>query len=82
MGLLLFYSVYIFFNLYSLYIENEVIKVVLPKDATGKVSTTINGKEYSANVNNGAANIIVSGLNHGNYEIGKVYLKNRYRQQQ
>ena len=53
--------------------ENEVIKVVLPKDATGKVSTTVNGKEYSANVNNGAANIIVSGLNHGNYETEVIY---------
>ena len=53
--------------------ENEVIKVVLPKDATGKVSTTINGKEYSANVNNGAANIIVSGLNYGNYVIEVIY---------
>ena len=53
--------------------ENEVIKVVLPKDATGKVRTTINGKEYSANVNNGAANIIVSGLNYGNYVIEVIY---------
>ena len=53
--------------------ENEVIKVVLPKDATGKVRTTINGKEYSANVNNGASNIIVPGLNYGNYVIEVIY---------
>lgn len=53
--------------------ENEIIKIVLPDDATGKVNTKINGKEYSANVNNGNANIVISNLKHGVYDVTVIY---------
>ena len=53
--------------------EKEIIEVVLPDDATGKVSTTINGKEYSANVNKGKANIIISDLKYGTYNVDVIY---------
>ena len=42
--------------------ETEVINVVLPKDATGNVSTIVNGKKYSADVNKGVANISIPNL--------------------
>ena len=53
--------------------EDEIIVVVLPNDTTGKVSTSINGKEYSANVNKGKANINIADLKYGNYEIEVTY---------
>ena len=53
--------------------ESETIQVVLPKDTTGKVTTTINGEEYSANVNNGIGNIIIPNLKYGTYNIEVVY---------
>ena len=53
--------------------EKEIIEVVLPDDATGKVSTTINSKEYSANVNKGRANIIIPDLKYGTYNIDVIY---------
>ena len=53
--------------------ETESIQVVLPKDATGKVSTIVNGNEYYANVNEGIGNIIIPNLKYGNYNIGVAY---------
>ena len=55
------------------YGEIETIKVNLPYDATGKVSTTVNGKEYSSNVNNGVGNIVISDLKYGNYNVEVAY---------
>ena len=53
--------------------DDEVIKVTLPDDATGKVSTAVNGKEYSANVNKGVANINIPDLRHGTYNVDVNY---------
>ena len=53
--------------------ENEVIKVILPKNATGTVSTIINSKEYLANVNNGVGNIVILDLCHDYYDIDIIY---------
>ena len=52
---------------------NSTIGVDLPKDATGTVTVEIDGKKYTANVINGTANVIVSGLSVGDYNITTVY---------
>ena len=53
--------------------ENEVIKVVLPKDATGTLNIKVNNKEYRVNLNKGIAEINVSGLKQGKYDVDAVY---------
>ena len=52
---------------------NSTISIDLPKDATGTVSVEIDGKKYTANVIDGTANVIVSGLSAGDYNITTVY---------
>ena len=52
---------------------NSTIGVDLPKDATGTVTVEIDGKKYTANVIDGTANVIVSGLSAGDYNITTVY---------
>ena len=52
---------------------NSTISVDLPKDATGTVTVEIEGKKYTANVIDGTANVIVSGLSAGDYNITTVY---------
>ena len=52
---------------------NSTISVDLPKDAIGTVTVEIDGKKYTANVIDGTANVIVSGLSAGDYNITTVY---------
>ena len=52
---------------------NSTISVDLPKDATGTVTVEIDGKKYTANVIDGTANVIVSGLSARDYNITTVY---------
>ena len=52
---------------------NSTISVDLPKDATGTVTVEIDGKKYTANVIDGTANVIFSGLSAGDYNITTVY---------
>ena len=52
---------------------NSTISVDLPKDATGTVTVEIDSKKYTANVINGTANVIVSGLSAGDYNITTTY---------
>ena len=52
---------------------NSTIGVDLPKDATGTVTVEIDGKKYTANVIDGTANVIVSGLSAGDYNITITY---------
>ena len=52
---------------------NSTISIDLPKDATGTVTVEIDGKKYTANVIDGTANVIVSGLSAGDYNITTVY---------
>ena len=52
---------------------NSTISVDLPKDVTGTVTVEIDGKKYTANVIDGTANVIVSGLSAGDYNITTVY---------
>ena len=52
---------------------NSTINVVLPKDATGTVTVEIGGKNYTANVTDGVANVIIPGLGVGDYNIITTY---------
>ena len=52
---------------------NSTINVVLPKDATGTVTVEIGGKNYTANVTEGVANVIIPGLGVGDYNITTTY---------
>lgn len=49
--------------------ENLTINIQLPTDATGNVTVTvsINNTNYTANVTNGSARVIIPGLPHGVY---------------
>ncbi|WP_405283132.1 Ig-like domain repeat protein [Methanobrevibacter sp.] len=49
------------------------VTVKLPSDATGKVTLTINGKDYSYLVENGVANVIIPNLGDGNYPYTITY---------
>ena len=53
--------------------ENATVGVTLPGDATGNVTTSLNGKNYTSQVNNGKADIIIPDLASGNYTIPVTY---------
>ncbi|MDO5860877.1 Ig-like domain repeat protein, partial [Methanobrevibacter sp.] len=52
--------------------DNGVIKVTVPKDATGTITIEIEGKRYTQTIRNGEAGFIVPGLKVGVHDI-KVY---------
>ncbi|WP_405309934.1 hypothetical protein [Methanobrevibacter sp.] len=49
------------------------VKVTLPSDATGKVTLSINGKDYIYLVENGVANVIIPNLGEGDYPYTITY---------
>jgi predicted outer membrane repeat protein len=53
--------------------EDAVVEVTLPEDATGTVTVTVDGKEYSAPVKDGKASVSVPGLGAGNYTADVAY---------
>ena len=53
--------------------ENTTITVDLPEDATGNVTVTINTQNYTSEVKNGIANITISNLPIGNYNVTIAY---------
>ena len=53
--------------------ENATITVTLPSDATGNVSTTVNGKTYFSEVKDGKAVITVPDLLKGDYTLPITY---------
>ena len=53
--------------------EDEKITVSVPKDATGTVTITVNGKEYTAPVKDGKAVFNVPGLKAGDYTVKAKY---------
>ena len=53
--------------------EDAVVNVVLPDDATGSVTITVNGKDYVVDVKYGVANIAISDLAKGNYNVSVKY---------
>ena len=56
--------------------DKAVITVTLPSDATGSVSIVVNGKTYTAAINNGKATLDVSGLTKGTYTVTASYAGN------
>jgi len=55
------------------YGDVEIIKVDLPSDTIGKLTATVNGKEYSGDVNEGVGSIEITNLNYGNYSAEVSY---------
>ncbi|WP_067041607.1 Ig-like domain repeat protein [Methanobrevibacter sp. YE315] len=53
--------------------QNAVVKVVLPNDATGKVSIVIDGIVYSGVVSKGAASIILPNMPADKYTLDVLY---------
>ena len=53
--------------------EDAVISVKLLSDATGSVTVTVDGKDYTANVVNGVATVSVSDLKAGTYDVAVKY---------
>ena len=55
------------------YADKAVIEVTVPADATGNVTLTIDGKNYTENVSCAKAILIVAGLGAGNYTVNVTY---------
>ena len=53
--------------------ENATISVTLHDDATGNVTTTVDGKSYYSPVENGNAIITIPDLEYGNYTLPVTY---------
>ncbi|WP_296862340.1 Ig-like domain repeat protein, partial [uncultured Methanobrevibacter sp.] len=53
--------------------ENATVSVTLPGDATGNVTTKVNGKAYSSPVENGKGVITIPDLEYGNYTLPVTY---------
>ena len=53
--------------------EDLVVEVTLPKDATGNVTVTIGDEQYTVNVTDGKAVVVVEGLEEGNYTVNVTY---------
>ena len=51
-----------FLTFSNLSAATKVATIVLPKDATGTVTVEIGGKNYTANVTDGVANVLIPGL--------------------
>ena len=57
--------------------EDAVVVVNVPKDATGTVTITVDGKQYVETVKNGRAVFTVPGLTKGDYDIDASYSGDR-----
>ena len=53
--------------------EDATVTIKLPKDATGTVTITIEGKKYTTEVHNGQAVFVIPGLSEGIYEAVVQY---------
>ena len=53
--------------------QNVTISVTLSEDATGAVTATVEGKNYTVPVENGTATIIIPDLAKGNYTVPVTY---------
>ena len=53
--------------------NNVTVNVVLPKDATGEASISVNGNVYTGIVKNGAATIVIPDLVAGEYSADVIY---------
>ena len=69
-------------SIFNSFDDNTSFDFELPDDATGTVTVIINNKIYTANVENGTANIIITDLDDGSYEfIAKYSGDNKYPSQ-
>ena len=55
---------------------NGTVVVILPGNATGNVTITVNGTNYTANVTNGTAVIVLENVTPGKHNITVVYSGN------
>ena len=53
--------------------EDAIVNVVLPDDATGSVTITVNGKDYVVDVKYGVASVAISDLAKGSYDVSVKY---------
>ena len=53
--------------------DDLIVEVVVPKDAKGNIVLDINGKTYSAPINNGIAKFNITGLEEGNYTVKATF---------
>ena len=54
--------------------ENETISVILPEDASGRVTLFVDGKKFrEADLVNGIANVLLTGLSSGNHTVMAIY---------
>ena len=53
--------------------DDETVTVTLPDDATGTVTLTIDGKEYTATVENGKATFVIPGIKAGEHKVNVAY---------
>ena len=52
---------------------NGTVVVVLPEDATGNVTITVDGKDYTAEVVNGTAVVLLDNVTPGTHEVEVIY---------
>ena len=55
------------------YLEDEYITCLVPSDATGTVTITVDGNNYSSEVQNGSAEFTISGLTPGTKTASAIY---------
>ena len=53
--------------------EDATVVVKVPSDATGTVTITVDGKKYTAQVENGKAVFVIPGLTKGDHDVTAVY---------
>ena len=57
--------------------DKEVLEIIVPSDATGNVTVTLDGKDYNVSVADGKGLLVVEGLKVGNYTVEVKYLGDR-----
>ncbi len=58
--------------------DDAIVNIKMSGNVVGNVTTTINGKNYSATVNNGVSKIIISDLKADNYTISVYFTSYKY----
>ena len=62
--------------------EDEIIEIILPEDATGNITITLNNESYTSQIDKGIVKFNISDLNEGNYTVNATYSgDNKYNTQ-